>query len=118
MTNYDSYSRIIRIERVQNERWFRQYQIHKSEFYRRLQQDTEQRLFHGCAGGESAVKSIVEYGFNRSLAGTKHGTAYGLGVYFSSKASESHNYTKLSNSISMGERYMFVCKVLVGKTTQ
>ncbi|CAF1432607.1 unnamed protein product [Adineta steineri] len=144
MTNYDSYSRIIRIERVQNERWFLQYQIHKSEFHRRLQQDTEQRLFHGCAGGESAVKSIVEYGFNRSLAGTKHGkyallfiefifipifpyllecffqigTAYGLGVYFSSKASESHNYTKLSNSISMGERYMFVCKVLVGKTTQ
>ena len=72
MANYNDQS-IVRIERIQNERWFRQYQIHKKDFDNRLNEDTEQRLYHGCADGESSVKSIIEYGFNRSLAGTQHG---------------------------------------------
>lgn len=72
MTNHLD-QHIVRIERIQNERWFRQYQIHKKDFDSRLQEDTEQRLYHGCADGESAVNSIIEYGFNRSLAGTQHG---------------------------------------------
>jgi hypothetical protein len=45
------------------------------------------------------------------------GTVYGSGVYFSSEASESHIYTRLSNSSFSRERYMFVCKVLIGKIT-
>jgi hypothetical protein len=73
MFNLNYQPRVIRIERIQNERWFHQYEIHKKEFRRRLQQDTEQRLYHGCADGETAVKSIIDGGFNRSLAGTQHG---------------------------------------------
>jgi poly [ADP-ribose] polymerase 7/11/12/13 len=42
------------------------------------------------------------------------GTAYGVGVYFSSNAAYSHGYAKPN---SKGERCMFVARVLVGKTT-
>jgi hypothetical protein len=84
--NYGYQPRIIRIERLQNERWFHQYQIHKREFDRRLQQDTEQRLYHGCADGEAAVKSIIEHGFNRSLAGTQHGKNAFLFIEYTSSS--------------------------------
>ena len=43
------------------------------------------------------------------------GTLYGRGVYFSSKASYSHNYTTPN---AKGERNMFLALVLVGKTIQ
>jgi hypothetical protein len=43
------------------------------------------------------------------------GTVYGKGVYFSTNASESHKYTIPHRQT--GERIMFVCSVLVGKTT-
>jgi hypothetical protein len=43
------------------------------------------------------------------------GIAYGVGVYFSSKATYSHTY---AIATSKGERCMFVCRVLVGTTTR
>jgi poly [ADP-ribose] polymerase 7/11/12/13 len=43
------------------------------------------------------------------------GTAYGVGVYFSSNASYSHAYATPN---AKGERCMFVARVLVGKTTK
>jgi hypothetical protein len=43
------------------------------------------------------------------------GTAYGVGVYFSSNASYSHGYASPN---ATGERRMFVARVLVGKTTR
>jgi hypothetical protein len=42
------------------------------------------------------------------------GTAYGIGVYFSSNAAYSDGYTGPNAN---GERRMFVARVLVGKTT-
>jgi hypothetical protein len=42
------------------------------------------------------------------------GTAYGVGVYFSSNAAYSHTY---AGPNANGERRMFVACVLVGKTT-
>ncbi|CAF4944171.1 unnamed protein product, partial [Rotaria sp. Silwood1] len=55
------------------------------EFY------TEKRLYHGCP--EKAANSIIEDCFNRSFAGV-NGTAYGVGVYFSSNIVYSHNYAQ------------------------
>ncbi len=43
------------------------------------------------------------------------GTAYGVGVYFSSNAAYSHGYTKTNAN---GERNMFIARVLVGNTTK
>ena len=55
---------IVRIERIQNERWYMQYAAHSKDFRDRLSQDTEKRLFHGCA--QVAASAIIEDGFNRS----------------------------------------------------
>ncbi|CAF3369067.1 unnamed protein product [Rotaria sp. Silwood2] len=106
----EKYTQIIKIERVQNERWYMQYLAHKEDFERRLKMDTEVSLYHGCS--EQAAHSIIEDCFNRSFAAV-HGTAYGIGVYFSSKADYSHKYTETNTN---GERCMFRARVLVGKT--
>ncbi|CAF2734466.1 unnamed protein product [Rotaria sp. Silwood2] len=103
--------KIIKIERIQNERWLMQYNAHWTDFKKRLHKDTEKRLYHGC--GEKAANSIIEDCFNRSFAGV-NGTAYGVGVYFSSNAAYSHRFaTPNSNQ----ERCIFLARVLVGKTT-
>ncbi|CAF1359198.1 unnamed protein product [Adineta ricciae] len=102
---------IIRIERIQNERWYVQYLAHQKDFKSRLNNDTERRLFHGCP--EQAANSIITDCFNRSHAGA-NATLYGVGAYFSSHATFSHSY---ANPNSNGERRMFIARVLIGKTT-
>lgn len=72
VTNFDQamngkYSKIIQIERIQNERWYMQYLAHVRDFRKRLNKDTEKRLYHGCP--EQAAHLIVEDCFNRSFAG-------------------------------------------------
>ncbi|CAF4014160.1 unnamed protein product [Rotaria magnacalcarata] len=109
VTNFDKtmkgkYTQIIQIERIQNERWFMQYLAHSEDFKKRLNSDTEKRLYHGCP--QDAANLIIEDCFNRRIA-------YGVGVYFSSNAAYSHNYT---TSNSNEERCMFVSRVLIGKT--
>jgi hypothetical protein len=69
-TMKDKYTQIIQIERIQNKRWFIQYLAHSRDFKRRLKNDTEKRLYHGCA--QQAANSIIEDCFNRSYAGA-HG---------------------------------------------
>ncbi len=61
------YAQIIRLERIQNERWYLQYLAHSRDFRKRLNADTEKRLYHGCP--EQAANSIIEGCFNRSYAG-------------------------------------------------
>jgi hypothetical protein len=73
-------SEILRIELVWNERWYKQYMIHKAEFSQRLQKDTEKYLFHGCS--EIAANNIIKECFNRSYAGV-HGES--KKVYISEK---------------------------------
>ncbi|CAF1273809.1 unnamed protein product, partial [Adineta ricciae] len=62
------YTSILRIERIQNVRWFVQYFAHSREFNKRLNENTERRLYHGCS--HSAADSIIQDCFNRSFAGT------------------------------------------------
>ncbi len=61
------YSKIIQIERIQNERWYMQYLAHIRDFKKRLSTDTEKRLYHGCP--QKAANLIIEDCFNRSFAG-------------------------------------------------
>ncbi|CAF1475066.1 unnamed protein product [Rotaria sp. Silwood1] len=123
------YTQIIRIERIQNERWYIQYLAHSQSFKRILDKDTEKRLYHGCP--QEAADKIVKSCFNRSFAGVNGkfmshlvrfilitllslGTRYGVGVYFSSNAAYSHDYADRNVN---GERSMFLTRVLVGRTT-
>jgi hypothetical protein len=61
------YTQIIQIERIQNERWYVQYLAHSRDFKKRLNTDTEKRLYHGCP--QPAANLIIEDCFNRSFAG-------------------------------------------------
>ncbi|CAF1198701.1 unnamed protein product [Adineta steineri] len=106
------YTAIIQLERIQNERWYAQYVAHSKEFRQRLNTDTEKCLYHGCS--QQVADSIIKNCFNRSFAG-KHGTVYGVGVYFSSYADYSHSFT---DPDSNAERCMFMARVLIGNTTQ
>jgi hypothetical protein len=63
----DNYTEIIRIERIQNERWYMQYVAHWKDFKKRLNADTERHLYHGCC--EESCNPIIADGFNRSFAG-------------------------------------------------
>ena len=120
--------RVIRIERIQNERWYFQYLAHKKDFFKRLNKETENRLYHGCP--ENVLNSIIQDCFNRSFAGVNGeyfiylfllvnclriclGTSFGIGVYFSSDPIYSNQFAKPN---SHGEKSMFVARVLIGNT--
>ncbi|CAF4280203.1 unnamed protein product, partial [Adineta steineri] len=104
------YTNIIKIERIQNERWYKQYAAHREEYKRRDGNLDEKLLFHGCLNASS--NQIIQECFNRSFAGV-NGVAYGCGVYFHSHASYSHQYAKTSGT---NGRTMFLARVLIGKT--
>ncbi|CAF1511634.1 unnamed protein product [Adineta steineri] len=104
------YTNIVKIERIQNERWYKQYAAHREEYKRRDGNLDEKLLFHGCLNASS--NQIIQECFNRSFAGV-NGVVYGCGVYFHSHASYSHQYAKTSGT---NERTMFLARVLIGKT--
>lgn len=120
--------KIIRIERIENERWYFQYSAHKKDFLKRLNEETERRLYHGCPN--QVLNSIIQDCFNRSFAGVHgqnnssffsskiflflQGTSFGVGVYFSSDPIYSDQFAKPNSN---GEKSMFLARVLIGKTT-
>ena len=66
-TMFNRYKSIKSIERIQNQRWYKQYAAHRDAMNERLKENTERRLFHGCS--ETAANSIIEECFNRAFAG-------------------------------------------------
>ncbi|CAF1122545.1 unnamed protein product [Didymodactylos carnosus] len=106
------YTQIIKIERIQNERWWRQYAVERDEYKRKFPTlNYEKALFHGCPNDSANL--IIEQCFNRSFAGA-NATVYGHGAYFSTQASYSHSYAKPNAS---NEHCMFIAKVLFIKPT-
>merc|ERR1712110_405099 len=106
-----NYTKIQRIERIQNKQCYLHYLVFRRNLQNRLKMNTEQCLYHGCS--EKNADAIIKTYFNRGFSG-EHGTSYGRGVYFSSNAAYSHKYAEINKN---GERCMFVTRVLVGKTT-
>ncbi|CAF1000281.1 unnamed protein product [Rotaria sordida] len=109
-TMKDNYLKIMKIERIQNERWYKQYAAHRDEFTQRYTQPDERLLFHGC--NSTSADKIVHECFNRTYAGV-NGVMYGQGVYFHEHAKYSNSYTRPGVS---NERTMFLARVLIGKT--
>lgn len=67
---------VVRIQRIQNERLYRQHLIEKKYFDGILKQDTQRILYHGCANDNNILNSIVDHGFDRSRAGKAHGKIF------------------------------------------
>lgn len=63
----------VRIERIQNERLYKQYQIERQHLYDKLNEQTEKILYHGCPNVDATLESIKEHGFDRSRAGQQTG---------------------------------------------
>ncbi|UJR08142.1 hypothetical protein I4U23_012418 [Adineta vaga] len=115
LTKFDTtmkgnYREIVKIERIQNERWYKQYAAHRDEFTQRHKQPDERLLFHGC--NKTSAEKIINECFNRAFAGV-NGIVYGCGVYFHEHAHYSSSYTRSDTST---ERTMFLARVLIGKT--
>ncbi|CAF0784838.1 unnamed protein product [Rotaria sordida] len=112
ITHGNGIPQILQIERIQNQRWYKQYSAHECEFRQKLNKQTEQWLFHGC--DERSSKNIEVECFNRSYAG-QHAAAFGQGCYFARDSLYSHSYALPDRN---GIRRMFLARVLVGNTTQ
>ncbi|CAF0989356.1 unnamed protein product [Adineta ricciae] len=109
-TMKENYRAIVKIERIQNERWYKQYAAHRDEFTQRYTQPDERLLFHGC--NKVSADKIINECFNRAFAGV-NGVVYGCGVYFHEHAKYSSSYTSTD---ATDERTMFLARVLIGKT--
>ncbi|CAF3414810.1 unnamed protein product [Rotaria socialis] len=59
--------KLSRIERIQNERWCVQHRAHFQDFTTRLKQNTERRLYYGCA--QKADDAIIKNCFDRGFTG-------------------------------------------------
>ena len=65
----------------------------------------ERQLFHGTKS--ETVDAICQQGFDWRMCG-KHGTSYGKGSYFASKANYSHRFTA---SQLRGKKQMFLAPI-------
>ena len=73
----------------------------------------ERHLFHGTT--EQASEDICHNNFDPRLAGV-NGASHGYGSYFAIKASTAYDYSAKVGHEDV--RYMFLAKVLVGKTVR
>ena len=96
------------IDKIENIDLIEQYNIRKSMIKEKRGFVEELTLFHGTKGDN--VNSIIKYGF---LTDMNKVSGYGVGTYFSTSSKISSFYSKNKKSELS---YMFVCKVLVGKT--
>jgi hypothetical protein len=71
-------TRIARIERIQNPKLYEQYQIEKEFLSNKLNQETEEFLFHGSTMNEEQLTSIITNGFDRSRAGERSGRTFSI----------------------------------------
>lgn len=82
---------VIRIQRIENERLYRQHLIEKKHLDDMLNQDAQRILYHGCTNDNKILHSIVEHGFDRSRAGKAHGKIFSFSP-FGHKYEELHIY--------------------------
>ncbi|XP_065279331.1 protein mono-ADP-ribosyltransferase TIPARP-like [Emys orbicularis] len=106
--------RVLRIYRIRQEYLWQKYSSQKEIMSRGLsteeKKQLEQHLFHGTSA--DSKNSICQMGFDPSLSG-QHLAAFGKGSYFAKNAQYSNGFC---TACKAGLRYMFLAKVLVGKS--
>ncbi|XP_025094887.1 poly [ADP-ribose] polymerase 14-like isoform X2 [Pomacea canaliculata] len=106
---------ILSIQRIQNSVLYKQYMAKKDQMDKQNKgMESEKILWHGTS--LNAIQYINRYGFDRSFCG-KNATWYGQGVYFAVNSSYSMDPT-YSTADSLGQKYIYQCKVLVGHSTK
>ncbi|CAF3386904.1 unnamed protein product [Rotaria sp. Silwood2] len=122
-TMKNNYFEILKIERIQNERWYKQYAVHHDGFTQRYTPPDGRLLFHDCSS--TSADKIAQECFNQTFAGLNGkinfslnmkgsvrilfvGTIYGKGVYFHEHARYSNKYAKPNAS---KERTIFLARI-------
>ncbi|CAF1024000.1 unnamed protein product [Adineta steineri] len=119
---------LIEIHRIQNPRMFQQYMTHKDNFAARSQ--ANERILYRLAQ-VNLIDDMCAHGFNRSHTDSAF-SAYGHGCHFYCKAIDIDRTATLlaknfeTNSILSQQqtpskppvRFLFICKVLVGRYTR
>ncbi|NXM84284.1 PAR14 polymerase, partial [Oenanthe oenanthe] len=104
--------KIEKIERVQNQYFWKNYQIKKCEMDKKNDnRNNERLLFHGTS--QESLPLINHHGFNRSYAGM-HAANFGNGTYFAVNASYSAQDLYSKPDVN-GKKYMYLARVLVGE---
>ncbi|KAI1237332.1 Poly [ADP-ribose] polymerase 14, partial [Lamprotornis superbus] len=104
--------KIEKIERVQNQYLWKNYQIKKCEMdIKNGVRNNERLLFHGTS--EESLPLINNHGFNRSYAGV-HAANFGNGTYFAVNANYSAHDLYSKPDVN-GKKYMYLARVLVGE---
>ncbi|XP_063285224.1 protein mono-ADP-ribosyltransferase PARP14 isoform X1 [Pelobates fuscus] len=105
--------KIIKIERIQNQHLWLNYQIKKQSIdAKNGTTNNEKQLFHGTALDK--LKTVNHNGFNRSYAGM-NAACYGNGTYFAVAANYSAHDT-YSKPDGNGYKYMYLAQVITGIT--
>ncbi|KAL3852373.1 hypothetical protein ACJMK2_016026 [Sinanodonta woodiana] len=101
------------IKRVQNASLWECYIVQKKKMESKMGvgHANEMHLYHGTL--PEIVDLICRENFDFRIAGTRVGALYGQGTYFALEARYSDGYAMTSND---NTKFMFVVKVLVGKT--
>ncbi|XP_046369034.2 protein mono-ADP-ribosyltransferase PARP14-like [Haliotis rufescens] len=105
---------VIRIDRVQNNFLYQQFQAKKNQLENQSPTVVVERaLWHGTK--QEYTMNICNYGFNRSYT-DKSQSEYGEGVYFTTAApaAAQDRYAPVDRS---GKRYLFQSRVLTGTFT-
>ncbi|XP_038078615.1 protein mono-ADP-ribosyltransferase PARP12-like [Patiria miniata] len=110
-------SSIVRIERVQNNELWHEFTVRR-DYMRDRQVDSrkvpaELMLFHGTE--KHVIEAICQQNFDHRVSGSRVGTKYGQGSYFSKSAKYSDAY---ASPDSKGRGRMFLVRVLVGSYTR
>ncbi|XP_032637781.2 protein mono-ADP-ribosyltransferase TIPARP-like [Chelonoidis abingdonii] len=105
---------VLGIYRIRQEYLWQKYSSQKEIMSRGLsteeKKQLEQHLFHGTSA--DSKNSICQMGFDPRLSG-QHLAAFGKGSYFAKNAQYSNGFC---TACKAGLRYMFLAKVLVGKS--
>ncbi|XP_078579847.1 protein mono-ADP-ribosyltransferase PARP14-like [Branchiostoma floridae x Branchiostoma japonicum] len=111
-------AQVLKIQRIQNPRLWRQYQVRKDQMEfdnSNSKEPVERILYHGTHDQEGSLKKINTKGFNRSFSGQNVGAIYGKGVYFAVPASTAAGSQYSRPDPNTGDKYIYAARVLSGE---
>jgi poly [ADP-ribose] polymerase 10/14/15 len=111
-----SLHKIIKIERIENHKLWKQYMVTKEEMneINGSKVENERLLWHGT--GVDSIPNICAGGFNRAYCG-RNATVFGNGVYFAKDFAYSAQNTYSPKDPRNGYKHIFQSRVLTGQFT-
>ncbi|XP_035673188.1 protein mono-ADP-ribosyltransferase PARP14-like [Branchiostoma floridae] len=110
-------AQVLKIQRIQNPRLWRQYQVRKDQMEFDNSNSTEpveRILYHGTHDQDGSFSKINAKGFNRSFSGQNVGAVLGNGVYFAVPSSTAAGNQYSRPDPNTGDKHIYAARVLTG----